>query len=293
MLSGLLGAGFAIHGTWPLRTEREKGLKSGTNALASSVVLVCRPRHASAALATRQEFIRDLREELPEALRKLQHGSIAPVDLQQAAIGPGMTVFSRYAKVIEADGSAMSIRTALQLINSELEAFLRQEEGEADRDTQFCISWFEQYGMAAGPFGDADVLARAKNVGVEGMVRAGVVTSKGGRVALLPRPDYRSDWDPAADARLTLWECTQQLIKRHQEGGEAAAAALAARLGPGRSEDAKTLAYRLYTICERKGWAQEALAYNEFVVAWPEILKKASSITGEGPQKTFDVEGEE
>ncbi len=293
-LEAVIRAGFALTGTWPMRTERAGGLRNkDQNALASSIVLVCRPRPNSAPLATRREFVTEMKRELPRPLRRLQQGSIAPVDMAQASIGPGMAVFSRYSKVIEADGSPMSVRTALQLINSELEAFLRQEEGEADRDTQFCVSWFEQYGMAAGPFGEADVLARAKNVSVEGMVHAGVITSKGGDVALLPRPDYPSDWDPIADGRLTLWECTQQLIKRHQEGGEAAAAALAALLGPGRSEDAKTLAYRLYTICERKGWLEEALAYNEFVVAWPEILKKAATITGEGPQKTFDVEVKE
>jgi putative DNA methylase len=204
-----------------------------------------------------------------------------------------MAVFSRYQKVLEADGSPMPVRTALQLINSELQSFLRQEEGEADRDTQFCVSWFEQYGMASGPFGEADVLARAKNVSVEGMVRAGVLTASGGKVVLLPRDDYPTDWNPAADVRLTLWECTQQLIKRHQEGGEAATAALVARLGAGRSDDAKILAYRLHAICERKGWTEEALAYNEFVVAWPEILKKAATITGEAPQKTLDAEENE
>lgn len=290
-LDAAIRAGFSITGTWPMRTERQGRMVGNyTNSLASSIILVCRPRAENAALATRREFVTELKRELPGALRKLQQGNIAPVDMAQASIGPGMAVFSRYGKVIEAEGSPMSVRAALQLINSELESFLKQEEGEADRDTQFCISWFEQYGITSGPFGEADVLARAKNVSVDGMVRAGVIASKGGKVALLPRTNYPSDWDPITDPRLTLWECAQQLIKRHLDGGEAAAAALVARLGPGRSEDAKTLAYRLYMICERKGWSEEALAYNEFVVAWPEILKKAAAITGEGPQKTFEVE---
>jgi len=293
-LDAVIRAGFGVTGTWPVRTEmRTRQIAMDTNALASSIVLVCRPRAGDAPLATRREFVTGLKRELPGALRKLQQGSIAPVDMAQASIGPGMAVFSRYSKVIEADGSPMSVRVALQLINSELEAFLRQEEGEADRDTQFCISWFEQYGMATGPFGEADVLARAKNTSVEGLVQAGVLSGKGGKVALLPRSNYSSDWDPATDNRLSLWECTQHLVKRYQEGGETAASTLHARLGPGRSEDAKNLAYRLYAICERKGWAEEALAYNEFVVARPEILRKAAALAGEGPQKTLEVEDKE
>ncbi len=293
-LDAAIQAGFAITGTWPVRTERENRKRNqGANALASSIVLVCRPRPDNAPLATRREFATAMKRELPGAIRKLKEGSIAPVDMAQACIGPGMAVFSRYSKVIEADGSPMSVRVALQLINGELEAFLRQEGGEADRDTQFCVSWFEQYGMEAGPFGEADVLARAKNTSVEGLVQAGVVTGKGGRVALLPRSTYSSEWDPATDNRLSLWECTQQLVRRYQEGGETAASTLHARLGPGRSEDAKNLAYRLYAICERKGWAEEALAYNEFVVARPEILRKAAALAGEGPQKTLQVEDKE
>jgi len=290
-LDAVIRAGFAINGTWPMRTENDsRMIGQGTNALASSIILVCRPRPDNAPLATRREFSTELKRELPGALRRLQQGSIAPVDMAQAAIGPGMAVFSRYSKVIEAEGSPMSVRVALQLINSELEAFLKQEEGEADRDTQFCVSWFEQYGMASGPFGEADVLARAKNTSVEGLVRGGALTSRGGKVFLVPRSDYSSDWDPASDTRLSLWECTQHLVKHYQEGGETAASTLHARLGPGRSEDAKNLAYRLFAICERKGWAEEALAYNEFVVARLEILKKAAALTGEGTQKTLEVE---
>jgi putative DNA methylase len=293
-LGAVIRAGFAISGTWPMRTENEsRMIGQGTNALASSIVLVCRRRPDNAPLATRREFVTEMKRELPGAIHNLQRGSIAPVDMAQACIGPGMAIFSRYSKVIEADGSPMSVRVALQLINDELEAFLRQEEGEADRDTQFCVSWFEQYGMATGPFGEADVLARAKNTSVEGLVQAGVLTGKGGKVALIPRSNYSSDWDPAADNRLSLWECTQHLVKRYQEGGETAASTLHARLGPGRSEDAKNLAYRLYAICERKGWAEEALAYNEFVVARPEILRKAAALSGEGPQKTLEVEDKE
>ncbi len=294
ILEGLLGAGFSITGTWPMRTEQQqRSVAAGTNALASSIVLVCRSRSKSASLATRRDFVAALKRELSEALKVLQHGNVAPVDLAQAAIGPGMAVFTRHARILEADGTPMSVRTALQIINQELDAYLAAQEGEMDGDTRFCLTWFDQHGMLPGPFGEADVLARAKNTSAEGMVRAGVLTAKGGQVTLIPRSEYPSGWDPLADTRFTLWECTQHLIKRHQEGGEAAAAALVARLGPGRGEEAKTLAYRLYAICERKGWTQEALAYNEFVVAWPEILKKTVAITGEGPQKTLIVEEKE
>ena len=224
------------------------------------------------------------------ALKRLQEGNIAPVDLAQAAIGPGMAIFSGYSRVLEPDGSAMTVRTALQIINQELDAHLKESDVESDSETLFCIAWFDQYGLGPGPFGEAEVLAKAKNARVDHLARSGVVSSKGGKVLLSALSDYLPEWEPTSDVRISLWECTHHLIKRLQVGGEQAAAALVARIGPGRGEDAKNLAYRLYTICERKGWAEEALAYNEFVVAWPEVLKNAAFIMGEGPQKTLDME---
>ena len=281
MLEALLQNGFAIGGTWPMRTERPTGVKVAVNVLASSIVIVCRPRPDNAPLATRRELVAALKKELPDALRKLQHGNIAPVDLAQATIGPGMAIFSRYAKVLEADGNTMSVRSALQIINQELDAYLVAQEGEMDKDTRFCLSWFEQRGMDEGPFGEADVLARAKNTAVQGLVDAGVVHSHAGKVRLLKRDEYSGDWDPIKDRRLTVWECAQYLIKALNDGGEEAAARLVNRLGGGRSEDARALAYRLYSICERKKWADEALAYNMLVVSWPAIQDKAAQIASQ------------
>lgn len=281
MLEGLLMAGFEVTGTWPMRTEGSgRAVAQSTNSLASSIVLCCRPRPANASMATRREFATELKKELPAALKGLQHSYIAPVDLAQAVIGPGMAVFSRYSKVIEADGSRMSVRTALQIINQELDTFFATQEGDLDADTRFCLTWFEQHSMDEASFGEADVLARAKNTSVQGLVEAGVLHSKAGKVRILPRSEYSDDWDPAADKRLTVWECAQHLIRR-LERGEADAAQLTKRLGTGRSEDARALAYRLYSICERKKWSHEALAYNSLVVAWPEILKLARDMKSE------------
>jgi putative DNA methylase len=285
MLEGLLKAGFAITGTWPLRTEMgTRQVAMGVGALASSILLVCRPRPESAPLATRREFVAALKKELPAALIKLTHGGIAPVDLAQASIGPGMAVFSRYAKVLEADGTPMGVRTALQIINQELDEYLSAEEGDLDRETRFALAWFQQFGNGDGAFGEADVLARAKDTAVEAMVRAGILHSRAGKVRLLRRGELDEDWDPRVDARLTVWECAQQLIRRLNETGEAGAARLLKQLGGGRGEDARALAYRLYAICERKKWADEALAYNALVVSWPEIEKKAAGMEGQVEQ---------
>jgi len=286
MLAGLLRAGFGITGTWPMRTEQQqRSVAAGSNALASSVVLVCRPRPEDASLATRREFQVTLRAELPDTLRHLQRGNIAPVDLAQASIGPGMAVFSRYSKVMEADGSAMSVRTALGLINQALDEILAEQEGEFDSDTRWAIAWFEQFGMKAGEFGVAEVLSKAKDTSVAGLVEAGVLESKAGKVRLLGRNELPVDWDPVTDKRPTVWEMTQHLIRRLGEG-EAAAAALARKLG-GNAEVARDLAYRLYLVCERKKWADEALAYNGLVVAWPRIVQLAA---GE-PAASGDVQG--
>jgi putative DNA methylase len=282
MLEGLIGSQLMVTGTWPMRTERDQGLKTGASVLASSIVLVCRPRPKSAALATRKEFTAALRQELPDALHQLQSGSVAPVDLAQAAIGPGMAIFSRYSKVMEADGKPMRVRTALTLINEALDELLAEQEADFDADTRWCVAWFEQHGMNEGPFGSAETLSRAKNTAINGLVDAGVVHSRGGKVRLLDRIELESTWNPAADQRLTVWEVTQHLITRHQTDGEAVAADLLREVGGGLAEAARELAYRLFSICERKGWAHEALAYNALVTAWPEITRLAAQATEVG-----------
>ncbi|HVC79950.1 MAG TPA: hypothetical protein VNL35_05530, partial [Chloroflexota bacterium] len=275
MLEGLLKAGFSITGTWPMRSELgNRMIASGTNALASSIVLVCRPRPANAPTATRREFLQALKRELPDALRMLQHGNIAPVDLAQAAIGPGMAVYSRYARVIEPDGGPLPIRVALALINQTLDEVLAEQEGEFDADTRWALAWFQQYGVEEGPFGTAETLSSAKNTSVAGMVRAGILRAAGGKVRLLRRDELPADWNPASDSRLTVWEITQHLIRTWQTVGEEATAALLTAAGP-TGENARDLAYRLYTICERKGWAAEALAYNSLVTDWSALGKAA------------------
>jgi putative DNA methylase len=253
-----------------------------SNALASSIVLVCRPRPADAPLATRKEFLAALKAELPEALRLLQHGNIAPVDLAQAAIGPGMGVFSRYSRVVEADGSNMSVRTALSLINQVLDETLAEQEADFDADTRWAKAWFEQHGMSPGPYGVAETLSKAKNTSVTGLVQAGVLESKAGKVRLLDRDELAAVWSPTTDTRLTVWEVTQHLIRRLEVGGEQAAAELLRTVG-GLGEAARELAYSLYVTCERKKWAKEALAYNSLVVAWPEISRLAVGESATAP----------
>ncbi len=278
MLEGLLKAGFAITGTWPIRTEmvnRNVGL--GTNALASSIVLVCRPRAVDAPLTSRGEFLRALKRELPAALKDLQRGHIAPVDLAQAAIGPGMAVFSRYSKVLEADGSAMRVRTALQLINQALDEVLAEQEGEYDADTRWAVAWFEQYGMEDGPYGVAETLSKAKNTAIERLVEAGILSARGGKVRLLRREELSEGWNPTRQAHLTVWEVTQRLIRALDKAGEQGAAAVLDHANE-QGEIARDLAYRLYTTCERKGWAQEALAYNSLVVEWRGIAGQAERL---------------
>lgn len=290
MLVGLLRAGFALTGTWPMRSELGNRTRSiDSNALATSIVLVCRPRAALASPATRKEFIAALRAELPDALKRLQRGNIAPVDLAQASIGPGMAVFSRYSKVVEADGSQMTVRTALALINQALDEILTEQEGEFDPDTRWAIAWFEQFGMQQGEFGAAETLCTAKNCSVSSMVVDGFLDAKGGKVRLLHREELDEDWSPGTDRHLTVWEMTQHLLRR-LDNGEAAAAALARQLGS-YAEVARDLAYRLYLICERKKWAQEAFAYNALAVAWPEIqqLAAAEPVTDSPSQTSFEV----
>ncbi len=314
MLEGLLRAGFTITGTWPMRTERgARSIGIGTNALASSIVLVCRPRPANASLTTRREFLNALKCELPKALRELQQGNIAPVDLAQATIGPGMAVFSRYSTVIEADGSAMGVRTALQFINQALDEVLTEQEGEFDTDTRWALAWFEQFGMGEGAYGVAETLSKAKNSSITGLVEAGLLVAKGGKVRLLRREEMsrdRGNGDASASQRevgalrkvreflgsdtvyrvgpgpqgQSVWAVTQLLIGTLETDGENGAAALLAEMGE-QGEIARDLAYRLYTLCERKGWAEEALAYNSLVIAWQGIGLVASAQAAAMPRQ--------
>jgi putative DNA methylase len=274
-LDAVIEAGFAISGTWPMRTERgARSVGIGTNALASSIVLVCRPRAADALPATRREFVTALKTELPAALAHLQRGNIAPVDLAQASIGPGMAVYTRYSKVVDTEGNALPVRGALALINQTLDEALAEQEGDFDADSRWALAWFEQSAFAEGDFGVADVLARAKVTAVDGMVQAGIIRSGRGKVRLLKPSELAAGWDPATDTRVTAWEIVHQLVRALESGGEAAAAALVAKLGS-KAEIARELCYRLYTICERKKRAVEALSYNALVQSWPEINRLA------------------
>jgi putative DNA methylase len=279
-LEAVIHAGFATSGTWPMRTEREarsRGIDS--NALASSIVLVCRKRPATAPTATRQAFVRQLESSLAGSLRALQMGGVAPVDMAQAAIGPGMAVFTKYSKVLEADGSAMSVRAALVLINEALSRIGDPDSTETDDDTRWAVAWFEQHGFDAGDFGQAQVLAGAKNVGVNGLVEAGIVQSRAGKVRLMKREELHggdpASYDPGTDDNVSVWEALQHLVYRHSEGGAAAAGALLRAL-PAMEDQIKDLAYRLYGACERKKWAQEAMVYNALVAEWSDILAAAA-----------------
>ena len=273
-LDAVIQAGFSISGTWPIRTERPTGVKAATNALASSIILVCRGRAKSAPLATRREFVATLREELPGSVADLQSGNIAPVDLAQAAIGPGMAVFTRYARVLDAQGKRVSVGDALALINQTLDEVLAEQEGEFDPDTRWALAWFEQEGFAEGEYGVAETLSKAKNTSIDGIVEGGILASKGGKVRLLRPNEMASEWDPTADTRLTVWEAVHYLVHTLESGGESTAATLVHQLG-GIAETARELAYRLYTICERKNRADEARSYNGLVQSWPEIARLA------------------
>jgi len=286
-LEAVLHAGLQLSGTWPLRTENSSRMRGqGSNALASSIVLVCRKRPADAPTISRREFIRELNAALPEALDEMTKGSsddrspVAPVDLSQAIIGPGMAVFSKYTAVLEADGTPMSVRTALQLINRFL------AEDDFDADTQFCLHWFEQHGWTESVFGEADVLARSKSTSVDAMKEAGVLQSGGGKVRLLKWAEYPTDWDPRADKRTPVWEALHQLILAMKQGGESASGALLAALG-GKAEAIRQLAYRLYTLCERLGKAEDARAYNELITSWTGIETAAASVTVPEPAAPY------
>ena len=287
-LAAVLDAEMQITGTWPLRTENSSRMRGmDSNALASSIVLVCRKRSPTAETISRRQFIRELNATLPQALDAMtrqsegEHSPVAPVDLSQAIIGPGMAVFSKYAAVLEADGSPMTVRTALQLINRFL------AEDDFDADTQFCLHWFEQHGWESGKFGEADTLARAKGTSVDGVKNSGVLQSAGGNVRLLKWADYNADWDPAADDRLPVWEGLHQLVRVFKTDGESAAGKVLAAVAA-RAEPIRQLAYRLYTLCERAGRAEDARAYNELITSWAPIESAAAATPSTAPaQKTL------
>ena len=277
-LNAVIKAGFGLTGTWPMRTEGAgRIVAKGTNALASSIVLVCRPRPVDAPVATRREFIDALKSELPGPVRTMQQGNIAPVDLAQAAIGPGMGVYTRYARVLDASGEIVSVREALALINQTLDEVLAEQEGDFDTDTRWALAWFEQSGFTEGDYGVAETLSTAKNTSVAGMVEAGILHSGGGKVRLLRPDELPEDWVPDSDKRLILWEAVHHLVRVHDKEGEYAAAALMSKLGPV-AEAARELAYRLYRICDQKHRSQEALGYNALVQSWPEVARLAQQV---------------
>ncbi len=275
-LEAVSRSGLQLTGTWPLRSEQEfRAIGMGTNALASSIVMVCRKRPSDAPTVSRREFIRELNSVLPEALDEMTKGAgeglspVAPVDLSQAIIGPGMAVFSKYAAVLEADGTPMSVRSALQLINRFL------AEDDFDHDTQWCLLWFEQHGWESGVFGDADVLARSKSISVDGLVEAGVVRSGSSKVSLIKWPDYPSAWNPKADTRKPIWETLHHLIRALKSDGETGAGKLLAAVR-GQTEAVRQLSYRLHTLCERQGRSEDARAYNELMTSWTAIEAAAN-----------------
>lgn len=273
MLAAVVNAGFAITGTWPMRTEMaNRNIASGTNALASSIVLVCRKRGDDAPVCTRREFTNELRRELPGALKALQASNIAPVDLAQSAIGPGMGVFSRYAQVLDPDGTPMTVRAALQTINRELDAFMGEQDGDIDRESRFCMALYEQFGMDTLPFGVANTLATAKNVSVEALADKGLVFAERGDVHLTERAEL----DPQK-AGACVWACALCLAAAMEQGGVSKTAGLAHAMGLGLAEQAKALAYRLFSVADRKGWTQEAYAYNALVTSWQDVLAQAAS----------------
>lgn len=286
-LDAIMRAGFSVTGTWPVRTERPGRMRdTGSNALASSIVLVCRRRLSDSGVIARRQFVRMLNEALPQALDAMTRESegltspVAPVDLSQAIIGPGMAIFSRYEAVLEADGSPMTIRTALQLINRFL------AEDDFDADTQFCLRWFEQHGWESGVFGEADVLARAKGTSVEGVKQAGVVSAAGGSVRLFKWKELDANWDPAKDSRIPIWQVLHQLILAYDTHGESGAASLYAAT-VSKAEAARQLAYRLYTLCERRNWAEDARAYNDVVTGWSGIESAAAKMPAAERQGTL------
>lgn len=291
-LEAVIRAGFTITGTWPMRTEmKTRQVAMDSNALASSLVLVCRPRELNAESISRRQFQKALRQYLPESLEIMIGGSlgqspIAPVDLAQAAIGPGMEIYSKYEAILNQDGSRMSVHDALILINRAITEYLSPESGSFDSDTQFCSGWFDQYGWNAGPFGEADTLSRAKGTSVDGVKKSGVIESGGGKVRLMKWEEYPSNWDPTTDDRMPVWEACHHLIRALNKLGETEAGKLLARM-PEKGEQIRQLAYHLYTLCERKKWTDEARAYNELITSWHGIVESSHATGHKGSQTSW------
>ncbi|RJK99087.1 DUF1156 domain-containing protein [Paracoccus aestuarii] len=291
-LQAIMEAGYSVVGTWPVRTELANRTRaSGSNALANSVVLVCRKKEASAEVITRAEFIRALKRELPPAIAELQAANIAPADMPQSAIGPGMGVFSRYKAVLESDDSPMTVKAALQLINRELDEYLGGIQGEFDADTRFAITWFEQNGLKAGDYGTANNIATARGISVESVKHAGIVESAAGKVRILKRDEMDAEWEPDADGHLTVWECCQHLVRLHEKYGIGhEAAVMLKKFGP-KADDVRDLAYVLYNICEKRGDAKEATAYNALIADWTDLTREAATapLTNRSGQMRFEV----
>lgn len=291
-LQAVVDAGYAVVGTWPLRTEMaSRMIASGTNALANSVVLVCRKRERAAEVVSRAEFVRALKRELPPAIAELQAANIAPADMPQSSIGPGMGVYSRYGAVLESDDSPMPVKSALQLINRELDEYLGGIQGEFDADTRFAIGWFEQNGTKAGEYGIANSIAQARGISVESVKHAGIVESAAGKVRILTRDELASDWSPEDDNHLTVWECCQHLIRTLENDGEHSAASLLKAIGTEKADAVKDLAYCLYGICEKRSDAKEATSYNGLIAVWTELTRQAAAIhdTGGDRQTRLDL----
>jgi putative DNA methylase len=285
MLQAIINAGFSITGTWPLRTEmKTRQVAMNTNALASSIAIVCRPRPDDAPSSTRRAFLAELRVALKTGLRDLQSGNIAPVDLAQASIGPGIAVYSKYREVLEASGEPLTVRQALVMINQELDAFLGEQSGSLDGESQFCVSWFEQYGFLDGPYGDANILMRARMASEQKLKDSGVLEAKQGKVRLKRRNELSFDWFVKSEN--LVWAIVQHLCHAlDASGGLDKCADLMANLQADTAEQVKTLAYRIYQICDRKGWTEDALPYNNLVATWGILEGKTKKAKERAPRQ--------
>ena len=292
-LQGVVDAGYVIDGTWPVRTELSNRMRGiGSNALASSIVLVCRKRSADAPAIARREFVAQLRSALPTALKNIRAAGVRPVDMAQASIGPGMGVFTACSQVLEPDDAPMTVRTAIALINQVRDEIAGEETGGYDPDTRFCIDWFEAFGMDGGKAGDAITMAQAYDIGIDGLAAAGVFTASGGAARLLRRDELPTDWRPETDAHLTHWECAQHLARvlNAQDGGIVAAARLMAGMGTDDANAARGLAYRLYDICERKSRADEAQVWNMLAREWPAIEAETQRFEADRSKETLELD---
>ncbi|MEA5420499.1 DUF1156 domain-containing protein [Spirulina sp. CCNP1310] len=285
ILEALNKANLAIDGTWPLRTERSARMRSlKSNALATSIVLVCRPRPANAPSISRRQLLREMQTKLPPALKTLQQGNIAPVDLAQASIGPGMAIFSQYSAVLETDGTPLNVRTALQIINQHLDQYLTDQDNEFDNPTRFALTWFQQYPFTEGPYGEAETLSKARNLSLQTLVDQNILHAKAGKVRLLTRPEIIQKESPNP----SHWHIAQTLIHTLDHHGETGTAERLAQL-PQQTDIPRDLAYRLYSLCDKKGWTQEAIAYNSLVISWPEITRLANTYQPAPLQTTLDL----